>query len=230
MNAASFLAGGVAPGELFTIFGTGLGPINGVGISLNSNGTGITSDIGSTRVLFDGLAAPMVYASATQVSAIAPYSLNGAVSSAVQVEVQSTRSSAVNIPIVSTQPAIFTVNTQGTGQGAVLNQDSSLNSASNPAAIGSVLQVFATGGGVLTPVPVDGVLSAGASPTLLPFTAQIGGQDAAVLYAGAAPGLVSGVLQVNVQIPAKVTAGNAVPVTIKSGNTSSPLTVTVAIH
>jgi len=32
------------------------------------------------------------------------------------------------------------------GPGAILNQENSVNSAANPAAVGSVVQVFGTGG------------------------------------------------------------------------------------
>jgi len=43
-------------------------------------------------------------------------------------------------------------------------------------------------------------------------TCTIGGSNAPVQYAGGAPGLVAGLMQVNVQIPAGIQAGSAVPV------------------
>jgi uncharacterized protein (TIGR03437 family) len=62
-----------------------------------------------------------------------------------------------------------------------------------------------------------------------PVTVTIGGQSATVLYQGAAPGLVAGVSQINVQVPAGVTPGSAVPVTITVGGVASVNTVTMAV-
>jgi uncharacterized protein (TIGR03437 family) len=231
VNGASFQSGQVAPGELISIFGLGLGPANPAGLQLTSNGQAITTSIEGTQVLFDGLAAPLTYASSSQVNAIVPFEIAGATSTEVQVEVNGVTSSAVPLLIAPSSPAIFTSPSGGGGQGAVLNQDNSPNSAANPAAIGSVLQVFATGAGQTSPAGVDGQL-AGATPStpVLNVTAQIGGVNAPVEYAGSSSGLVAGVLQVNVVVPAGAPTGDAVPLTLTIGNNPSPQGVTVAIH
>lgn len=92
---------------------------------------------------------------------------------------------------------------------AALNQNGTPNS-DEPASQGSVLQVFATGGGQTNPPEVDGVPVTGPLPVQLAQTrakiqyltsSQVLEVPAAVLYAGPAPTLVAGVLQVNVKIP-----------------------------
>ena len=231
VNGASFASGQIAPGELFTIFGSGLGPAGGAGLQLTPDGQYVTNSLAGTRVLFDGMPAPLTYVSDSQINAIVPFELAGAVTTKVQVEVQGVASSPVTIFITDSSPGVFTSPAGGSGQGAVLNQNNSANSPANPAAIGSVLQVFATGAGQTDPAGVDGQL-AGDDPSIpvATVTAQIAGVDAPVEYAGSSSGLVAGVLQVNVQIPPGVPTGDAVPLTLKIGGNFSQQGVTVAIH
>ena len=128
-------------------------------------------------------------------------------------------------------PALFTVNGSGMGQAAILNQDGTVNSPSNPAERGSVISVFMTGAGRMTPAQPDGSLG----PPSPPFPAPVLGVGASigqVLYAGAAPGLVAGAVQVNVRISEEVTPGDRVPIVVYIGNYSSGFTgdTTVAIR
>jgi uncharacterized protein (TIGR03437 family) len=223
VNGASFLPGPLAPGELFTIFGTGLGPSQPVGFQLTPDGKYATTSLGGTRVLFDGMAAPLTYVSATQVNAIVPFSLAGASTTQLVVEVQGVASSPTTMQIVPVSPAIF--------PGAVLNQDNSANSATKPATAASVLQIFATGFGQTSPAGVDGqICGTNPSKPVQPVTATIGGVAATVQYAGTASGLVAGVMQVNVQVPAGVKAGNSVPVVLTVAGVSSPGGYMVAIR
>jgi uncharacterized protein (TIGR03437 family) len=76
----------------------------------------------------------------------------------------------------------------GVGQGAILDQNSTVNSPSNPAEKGSIVIVFASGAGQTDPGGADGQIAGDTLPTpLLPVSVQIGGLEAKVLYAGAAP-------------------------------------------
>ena len=231
VNGASFLSGQIAPGELITIFGSALGPTTPVGLQLTSDGQYVTTTLGGTRVLFDGVAAPITYASANQVNAIVPFSLTAdAVSTQVQVEVQGVPSSAVTEFITPASPAIFTAG-GGVGQAAALNQDNSSNSPSNPAGVGTVLQIYMTGAGQTNPSGSDGQL-AGSAPDapLASVTATIGGVDAPVQYAGTSFGLVEGVTQVNVVIPPGAPSGDSVPLVLQVGGNLSPSGVNVAIQ
>ncbi len=229
-NAASYAGGGVAPGEIVAIFGNNLGPASGV--SYQASAGVVPNSLAGVRVWFDGIAAPIVYASAGQVNVVAPYEIAGESSTSVKVEYLGAFSPAVSVPVLPALPGIFTLNGQGTEQAAVLNQDFSVNSSTNPAARGSYIMIYATGEGVMSPAGVDGLVALVASPLPPPssVTVQIGGQPATVSYAGNAPGFVAGALQVNAIVPTTVTPGSAVPVVIQVNAASSPTTATIAVQ
>jgi uncharacterized protein (TIGR03437 family) len=229
VNAASAKGGAVAPGELITIYGTGVGPERLSSMAVDRQGSRVMTETGFTRVLFDGVPAAMIYASAGQTSAIVPYSVAGKGSTKVEVERFGVRSNAVTMQVTQSVPALFTLNSAGFGQGAIVNQDGSVNTPENGAERNAVVILYATGEGQTDPGGVDGLLALNALPKpMQPVRVTIGGQSAEVLYAGAAPGMVAGVMQVNVKVPAGVNAG-AVPVVVTVGGASSPDTVTVTV-
>jgi len=228
-NAASYAPGPIAPGEIVTIFGTGLGPSMLTTLQITDSGT-VATNLGGTQVFFDGYAAPMIYSSATQVSVIVPYEVAGTGTTSMMIEYQGTRSNTTTVPVLDSLPGIFTASALGYGQGAIVNQDGSINSSQNGADPGSIVSIYATGGGQTNPSGVDGSITSNVLATpQLPVTVQISGENAEVLYAGAAPGEPSGVLQVNAQIPADVPRGTNVSVVITVGSVSSQAGVTVAI-
>jgi uncharacterized protein (TIGR03437 family) len=230
VHGAAAVAGPLSPGQVVVIYGERLGPDPLRGLELDATGR-VSTSLAATRVLFDGVAAPMIYASARQVSCVVPYSVAGRSTTEIRVETDRRQSAAVTLPVLSASPGIFTVDFTGRGQGAILNQDSQPNSASLPADRGSVVQIYATGGGALSPPGVDGALIGVPLPSLtLPVEVTIGGQPAAVQYAGPAPGLVSGIVQVNAVVPATVAPGASVPVTIRIGGVASPAGVTLAVR
>ena len=232
VNAASFSAAGigVAPGLIVTIFGAGLGPDTPATAKLNSQGF-IDTNLGETRVLFDGVASPMVATSRGQISAIVPYAVAGKISTQLQVEYQGKQSTAIPVPVVATAPGVFTANASGAGQAAALNEDNSLNSAVNAIARGSILTLFATGEGQTMPTGVDGKLAATPLPKpAASATVTIGGADAEIVYVGGAPGLTAGLLQINVRVPSNAPVGAATPLLVKIGGTNSQAGVTVAIR
>jgi len=227
-NAASYDSATVSPGELITIFGMNLGPSTPAGLQLNADGT-VSTDLSATRVLFDGIAAPMVYTANGQVSAVVPYEVANPTTQ-VQVEYQGTQSGSFSMNVAAATPGIFSMDSTGTGQAAALNQDGSVNSTANPASAGSIVVLFATGSGQMTPAPVDGSVTAASSlpVPVQPVKVTIGGKSAAVLYAGAAPGMVAGIMQINAKIPAGTAAGSA-PVVLTIGTQASPQSITVAV-
>ena len=227
VNAASSDVGPVAPGEIVTIFGSGIGPATGVSAPAGTVGT----TLGGTQVFFGTSAAPVLYTSAGQVNAIVPYELAGTSSTNLTVWYQGTASAGDDLRVIDSVPGIFTLNTNG--QGAIVNQDGTVNSTTNGAPIGSTVSIYATGEGQTSPPGVDGAINGGSLPLPVPVlgvTVQIGGLPATVTYAGAAPLDVAGVLQVNATIPAGVAAGESVPVVITVGTASSQAGVTIAIH
>jgi len=212
VDAASGAAGPVAPGELIALYGSGMGPDSPAGMEFTAGG-GVSTYLGGTRVLFGETPAPLLYASGGQVNTVVPFGLASA-SSQLQIEYQGRRSNPVTVPIVPAYPAIFSTDGSGTGQGQVLNADGSANSTSNPAAWGSAILIFATGGGQTSPAGQDGALSTEtqAPSPVLPVSAQIGGQPALVLSATGAPGAVQGVIQVTLQVPDQTVPGSATPI------------------
>lgn len=228
LSAASFQGGGVSPGLIVTIFGQRIGPDRLVSAEVTAD-LKFPTTVSETRVLFDGVAAPLIYVSAGQVSAIVPYAVASRTATDLVIEYRGVRSNAVSVPVVAAKPGLFTANASGTGPGAIRNQDLSVNTSSNPAARGSIVVLYATGEGATDPAGVDGQVAANVYPKpRLPVAVRIGGVNAEVLYAGAAPSLVAGVMQVNAKVPDNVPDGN-VPIQIVVGNAESPAGVTVAV-
>ncbi len=230
VSSASYLGGSVAPGELVAIFGSGMGPVTLATLQLDSAGN-LANSLAGVQVLFDGVPAPLIYVSSTQIGAAVPYEVSGKTSTQVQVTWQGQTSNTITVPVASAAPGIYTVTQSGSGSGAVLNVDGTLNSASNPTAPGSYVFVYATGEGQTNPPGVDGALNGFPAPNPSQMvTATIGGVPAYVQYAGGVASLVAGVIQINLQIPQGVTPGNNVPLLINIGGATTQSAVTIAIR
>ena len=214
LNGASLLAGPVAPGEVVTIVGSAL--------------VSAAAPQGAV-IRFDGLPAPLLYQAADQINAVVPFGIAGRNTTSLAVANSSGLSMVFSVPVIAAAPALFTMQGSGTGQGAILNEDTTQNSPDNPAPRGSIIVLYGTGAGQTDPPGVDGLIPAAILPKpLLPVSIQIAGAPAEILYAGAAPELISGVLQVNCRVPVDIAAGKAVPVVLKVGTVASP-PVTVAL-
>ncbi|HTB20925.1 MAG TPA: protease pro-enzyme activation domain-containing protein [Bryobacteraceae bacterium] len=229
LNAASLANTGLSPGLIFTIFGAALGPPIGQGLALDENGD-VASNLAGVSVLVNGTPAPLLYLGANQINAVAPYELASSIgqSVVVQIDDNGVKSSSFNATVVAAAPAIFSL---GNGQGAILNQDGSVNGPNNPAARGTYIQIFGTGEGQTNPAGVDGQIAnesvANLPRPVAPFSLTIGGVSATYSYAGTAPQSFAGLFQVDALIPASVKTGNQ-PVILKVGNASSaPLNVAV---
>jgi uncharacterized protein (TIGR03437 family) len=230
-NAASYAQNAISPGEVVAIFGSSLGPSTPVQFDASR---ALPTMLADTRVLFDGVASPLIFSSAGQIDAVVPASAT-ADQIEVQVQYQGQTSASFPIAVAPATVGIFSVDCSGTGQANVQNQDGSPNSPDNPAAPGSMVTLWATGAG--QPSPSGIYPPAGTSVTSVslpraapPVRAQIGGQPAEVLYAGTAPGLVDGVIQVNLRVPAASQTGAAVPVVLHVGNSTSQTGLTLAIE
>jgi uncharacterized protein (TIGR03437 family) len=201
LNAASLVPGPVAPGEIVTLLGAGIG-LPGVGVT------------------FDGAPASLLYTAPNQINLAAPYSLTGKTAAQLRITQASQPVADLAVPVADASPAVFSLDGSGLGPGAILNQDANVNSPLNPAPRGSIVSLFATGAGQTD----------AASKPLLTVSVQIGGVDAPVFYAGGAPGLVSGVLQVNCMVPAAAPTGVFVPLTLTVGTTAGPAGITLAVN
>jgi len=231
---ADFWSGNVAPGEIITIYGTLLGPDVGVAAPSGS----VPVSLGGVKVLFDGTPAPLLWAQSNQINAIVPFEVQ-APTTGMSIEYGGSTYGPVKLPVVTTVPGIFTIGGSGGGQAAVLNQDGTLNSASNPAAKGSIVSIYATGAGLMNSPMTDGAITPSTPPFPVPqlnVQVEIGGVSATVQYAGAAPGLVAGAIQVNAYVPAGAPSGSSIPVVLNIGGyvssygTVQPANATIAIQ
>lgn len=156
------------------------------------------NQLGGVEVLVDGTPAPLLYARSGQINAIVPF---GVANPTTQVVISNggAMSNEAILGVVTAQPDAFRLNAKLWA--AALNQDGSVNSASNHAALGTIVSVFATGFGSMTPQPTDGQLITGTLPTLAVQVLN-GYQPLEATYAGPAPTLIAGVTQVNFRLPA----------------------------
>jgi uncharacterized protein (TIGR03437 family) len=231
-NGASYAPGSVSPGENALIFGTGMGTSDTAIMGTVTTAGTLSTTVGNVRVLFDGIEAPIHYITATQTSVFVPYELAGRSTTTVKVEYSGVQSEGITYTVVPAVPGIYTQNLSGTGPGAILNQDYSVNGNSNGAAKGSYIAIYGTGEGATTPVGVTGSIipttGSGLKHPVLTPSVTIGGKTATVAYAGSAPGSPAGVFQVNVLVPDDAPSGsNAILITFGTYTTQAGVTVTV---
>jgi len=236
-NAASGASGAIAPGEMVTIKGTGLGPAAGLQFSVDPATGKVGSTLGGVQVLFGGVAAPITYASAVQINAIVPYEIAGQAQVSMTVQYQGATSTPLPIIVANAAPGAFTFNSTGSGQAVAANQDYSFNGPSgsgpfSPAPKGSYLTIYFTGGGQTNPAGATGSVNSTTDlkRLLQNVTVTVGGQPATVAFAGAAPAFVDGVGQLNIQLPANIATGNGLPLVISVGGIASPATATLAVQ
>ncbi len=231
VNNASGYGGSVAPGEMIAVFGSGLGPSSlATDAQVSTTPGKLSYNIKGTQVMINGTAAPLLYARTDQVAAVIPYSVAGQKSLSLQVQYQGESTATMQVPIAATAPGLFSADRSGSGQGAILNQDSSLNSSANPAARGSIVALYGTGQGQTDPGGQEDEIPGDDLATVVsPVQVTIGGKTATLLYAGTAPTL-AGVMQINVIVPTGIAAGNAVPVVVTIGGVKSQPGLTLAVQ
>jgi uncharacterized protein (TIGR03437 family) len=198
VNAVSYAGGSIAPGEIISIFGTNFGASSlQVNSAINNS---IPFTIGRTKVLFNGQPGAVTAITPTQINVFVPYEATTPVN--VQVQVDNLLSTPVSIPLVPTALGISP---------SILNQDGTVNTATNPAPRGSIISLYGTGLGQMTPQLNDGNLAIATpfSTAVNPPTIAIGNQPAEILYAGDAPTFPTGVFQINAIIPTTINPGSA---------------------
>jgi uncharacterized protein (TIGR03437 family) len=172
----------------------------------------IPTTLNGVSVTVDGVAAPVYFVSSTQINFLVPYG----VSAGVRPVVVRTAASAFNgtARVLSAAPGVFVQDAAVPPKGAILNQNSSLNTQSAPARRGEVIQIFGTGPGGLSANPADGAAVTGAIVSTR-STPQvfIGGVPAQVEFSGLTPGQTS-LWQVNAVVPNQSFLNGRVPVSV----------------
>jgi uncharacterized protein (TIGR03437 family) len=251
-NGAGVGFGSFAPGEVITILGSNLGPPSTASFTLDPQG-GVASSLAGVQVMFDSFPGTPTYVSPSQINVVVPYQIAGQTATGLYVAYDGQQSAVFRLAVTPAAPGIFTFNSTGNGQAIAQNVNgptagtnngpasgvniSGITLATSPAAQGSVVSVYATGGGVTNPPGQTGSLNS--TTTLMPLlnwtptsgtvTATIGGVPTSVLFAGAAPGLIGGIYQFDLQIPVGV-SGDALPLIITVNGTASASGPTVAVQ
>jgi len=204
-SAVNSVSNLVAPGEFLSVYGTGLGP--------------------APQVSFNGILAPVLYASDGQINLLAPYEIAGRTQVNMQITTNAGSSQNLALQVVLVNPNVF----------VVLNSDGSVNSPANPAPQGSMVTIFASGAGALSPSLPDGAIAA--SPAPVPAAAvqvdfsytyfsarqiEFGAQTVTPAYAGGIPGMVVSLLRVDAQVPSVSSAGLNFTLVIQVGDSKSP--------
>ena len=229
LNGASIAPGPISPGEIVALTGFTVGPRPAVSSPSLTTAVNDAVTLGGTSVYINGIAAPVLYTQADQTNIIIPWGLTGTTASVVVIA-NGVTTANYQATVAATSPGLFTLNASGAGQTVALNQDGSLNSATNSAAAGSVMVLYATGLGQIAPPGQDGSRNSAVvlAEAVAPVTATIGGKAAQVIYAGAIPGALAGLMQVEVVVPAGAGTG-PVPVVITTAGASSQAGPTVVL-
>jgi uncharacterized protein (TIGR03437 family) len=225
VNAASFAppTNPVAPQEMVTLFGSNMSAG-----SAQASTFPLPTALSNTRVLVNGLAAPLLAVSPTQITILVPSLVSPDFSAYAAFEVQNNgavctagaqcpTSKLVTMYTNYTAPGVFSLSQNGFGAAAAVNAAGKVIGANNPAKPGDIPALFLTGMGSVTPTLVDGLPS---SPTGQPFNViDIYNGSALAVYvdgyaspnipfAGVAPGYAAGLYQINLQIPSNVSIGD----------------------
>ena len=144
--------GGVAPGEFISLTGLGIGPELGAAYQPGAEGQ-VPLETAGVQVLFDGQAAPVLYAQSRQVNTQAPYALSGQATTVMTLIYNGVMFGPLTLPVASNNTAqgIFRQQPGISTQAVAFNADGTLNGAGNPASPGSVVTLWGTGFGPTDP-------------------------------------------------------------------------------
>jgi uncharacterized protein (TIGR03437 family) len=225
VSGASYAQNSLSPGSIISLFGENL-----ASTVASSAALPLPITLGGVTVSVNNILCPLYYVSPNQINLQLPYALAGESMVSMIVERNGAASEPVVFEIGSVNPAFFTTNMQGSGDGCVLhNTDDTLVTPSHPAVPGEYVQLFCTGLGEVTPQVASGevAMSDPLSWCVTTPTVMVGGIAATVVFAGLAPGFV-GVYLVNIQIPEGSPVGDAVALILTVDGVESNV-VTLAI-
>jgi uncharacterized protein (TIGR03437 family) len=210
-------SGTIAPAELVSLYGAGIGPASPLGGEV-VNGA-FTNSLGGYQVLFNGVPAPLLYAGPNQFNVVSPAAIANQRTADIQVTGPAGVTPFPTVFVGAVRPQIFSRQLPYTSPLApnaapslltfatAINQDGTLNSVSNPAARGSIVTIWATGTGLTSDPSPDGSIAGSPSTVNLPVSMVVAGDTFQIPYAGQAPDAVQGLSQINFQVPADAAGG-----------------------
>jgi uncharacterized protein (TIGR03437 family) len=226
VNGASFVRGGIVPGEIATIFGTNLTASSGINLAL---ALPLGTTLMNVSVIVNDPPVPMFAVDNVngqqQINFQVPWGLAGRSTAAVAVTNAGTTGAAISVPVLTAQPGIFAYSAAGASFGAILHANFQLADIGHPAAAGETVLIYCTGLGMVSSPPADGAPGNG-QPTVAVPIVTIGGVSATISFSGLAPGFV-GLNQVNAEVPSGLPSGNLSVVITMSGASSNPVLLPV---
>jgi len=239
VNGASFAPNQpLTAGSIASLFGTNL-----VTSTVFATTTPLPTKLDGTSITLissaGSLQAPLFFVSPSQINFQLPWELLGQPQTTLAVTIDGATSNSITLALAAGRPGIFSLNSQGSGPGAILvsgSADLAQPSGSvagrnaRPAKRGEYISIYCTGLGAVSNQPANGAAPASSPSSITPTapTVTIGGMPAPVTFSGLAPSFV-GLYQVNVQVPDSATPGSAVPVVLTIGGVTSN-TVTIAVQ
>lgn len=245
----------LAPGTLFTLYGADVAaksdnwlgavpqPTIPVGAAAPTYLGGISVKLDDQYVpLFFTCPGPQSCGQFQQINGMIPFEVAAGAHRISIVMGPNASSAEFPITLSASAPGLFSTDSSGNGQGAILNgADNSVAATtgmfpgSHPAAPGSVVVIYASGLGPVTP-PLPSGVGSGANGSPFPQLARlpqltVGGQSIPAgnfQFYGLSPTYV-GLYQLNVVLPANIPTGNAVPVIVTTAEGQTSNTVTMAI-
>jgi uncharacterized protein (TIGR03437 family) len=218
--------GPLAPGQLLSLFGNGLGPDQPVTASI-SGPSPVPVSLGGVTVMFDDVAAPLTYVSSGQINVGVPWEISGRSSTIMTVSVNGSPVTSREFVVARSTPALF-VDTSGPVSDGdsffpaiALNNDGTRNSSANPAPAGSLVTMFLNGAAAYAgsiPPATGSITGPNPDPVGIPAVVTAG---TAALESGPLtpwPGVLSGVYQIQVRMPGSSQNGpRAIPLTVTVG-------------
>jgi uncharacterized protein (TIGR03437 family) len=213
----------VAPGGLFSIYGTNLSPTN-----VATKEIPLPTALGDSCLTVNGQPVPMIFVSPSQINGQMPYQTVGNVT--LIVHTPGGVSDNYNLTVPATAPAIFRAEvTPGAPFPTVVRAANNLMATdSNPVHRNDVLVIYLTGLGKVSPFVENGrpAPSEPLATTVVDPQVNIGGIGLPVLFSGLAPGQV-GLYQLNVSVPGNTPKGLGIPLNIVQGGITHTVTVRV---
>jgi uncharacterized protein (TIGR03437 family) len=215
-NAASYqpITAALTPGELITLFGTGLASST----TAVQGGQSVPMTLGGVSATINSIPAPVFAVSSGQVSIIVPYELDQNTTSPyanIQLTNNNVQSNVVQMFFQDSAPGSFSQTQNGLGFAAARHAaDGSLITQANPVQPGEYISLYLTGLGTVTPPITDGAVASSTTLTnsdewtnnnlqvLFNDYGPLGttGNSATIQFAGLTPGLAA-LYQINVQVP-----------------------------
>jgi uncharacterized protein (TIGR03437 family) len=211
-NAAVAGDARVSPGMLLSIFGSKL-----AGTTTSASGTAIPYSLGGVTAAVNGIPAPVLYVSETQVNIQVPLEV-GAGPGVLGIN-SNGQITGTAIQVSPAAPGIFT-----DASGALAPQGT--------VKVGATATLYLTGAGDLTLGIPTGIATSTTTPLasapkpMLPLSLTVGGVPAFIQAVGTAPGQV-GVVQVNFTVAASTPTGAQPVVVTIGGAASKPAQLTV---